>query len=76
MRIRSLFPILVNFGMLAAAVVRGGRWHFSKVIQTSNKACDDSKAAVQTIGLFTRRGQWAAAAVLATEAEAGSPATT
>jgi predicted Abi (CAAX) family protease len=42
--LRSLFPILVNFWMLLAverAYFGGsgcmGRWHFTKVIQTSNK---------------------------------------
>lgn len=54
--LRSLFPILVNFGCRA---VRGlgrrarGRWHFAKVIQTLYKLVMIVRLAVQTKGLFT-----------------------
>jgi len=79
--LRSLFPILVNFGCRA---VRGlgrrarGRWHFAKVIQTLYKLVMIVRLAVQTKGLFTpslgrgRGGTYAAAAAAGARAR-GTP---
>lgn len=56
--LRSLFPILVNFGCRAVRQGLGrrarGRWHFAaKVIQTLYKLVMIVRLAVQTKGLFT-----------------------
>ena len=54
--LRSLFPILVNFGCRAVRRLgrrARGRWHFAKVIQTLYKLVMIVRLAVQTKGLFT-----------------------
>jgi len=54
--LRSLFPILVNFWMLLAVERVGlhGPLALYEGYPNIEQACDDSKAAVQTIVLFTR----------------------